>query len=88
MRCAGVFQDSAKQNSILLPKTPSSKTFLCITVTEVEVSFQASAFSTAQELLSSVPELYKKPWGVALMFPSLCFLGVADITGWKRTVRL
>lgn len=29
VRCAGVFQDSAKQNFILLTKTASTKTFLC-----------------------------------------------------------
>lgn len=53
-----------------------------ITRTAAKVSFQTLVGST-HALMSSVHELYKEPWGAALMFPFLRFLSMADITAWK-----
>ena len=54
-----------------------------ITRTAAELSFHQRLAGSTHTLMSSMHELYKEPWGAALMFPFLCFLSVADITAWK-----
>lgn len=84
VRRAGVFSRQRSAEFYPLHKNAITRAFIYIFITRTaaKVSFQTLVGST-HALMSSVHELYKEPWGAALMFPFLRFLSMADITAWK-----
>lgn len=84
--CRCVFKTALSRISSYLQKRHCQSLHLyshiLLTRAVAKVSFQTLVGFTCT-LMSSVHELYKEPWGAALMFPFLCFLSVVDITDWK-----